>query len=67
MKVTIIDMIDVDVNFIIDINKDEDVWVITTYISRKIHFHISGIDNTHAFYNKMKSLFDKVIEIQFMQ
>jgi hypothetical protein len=34
-------------NFAIDGKKDESLGVITTYISREIHFHISGINYPH--------------------
>jgi hypothetical protein len=54
-------------NFVVDGNKDEDVGVITTYISQDIHFHISGIEFPHQSWKILKSLFNKVNEIHIMQ
>ena len=38
MKTTIANLTDVDPKFSIDVNKDDVVGVIMTYISREIHF-----------------------------
>ena len=51
----------------IDGKKDEAIGIITTYISWDIHFHISGIEFPHWFWNKLKSLLDRVDESHFMQ
>jgi len=43
--------------FVIDGKKDEVVGVITTYISREIRFHTSGIDCPNNVWKKLKTLF----------
>ena len=63
MKVSIPDLSDDQVKFIIDRKKNEVVGVITTYISYEIQFHMSGVDFPHDVWNKLKSLFDKVDKI----
>jgi hypothetical protein len=65
-KVSIIDLSNNQVKFIINGYKDEALGVITTYISREIRFHTTGIDFPHEVWKKLKSLFDKVDEIQVM-
>jgi len=53
---------DTVVKFVIGGKKDEAIGVITTYISREICFHTSRIDGPHEFWNKLKVMFDKVVE-----
>jgi hypothetical protein len=48
--------------FIIDGKKDDVVGVVTTYISREIHFHTSGIDCQNNFWKKLNTMFDKANE-----
>ena len=51
----------------IDINKDEDIGVITTYISCEIWFDTSVIEYPYEVQKKLASLFDKVNESRVMQ
>jgi hypothetical protein len=52
--------------FIVDGKKDEVVGVITNYISRKIHFHLIGIEFPHQVWKKLKSIFEIVDESHVM-
>jgi len=52
---------------VINGKKDKAVGIIMTYISWKIHFHISGIDYLHQVWKNMKMLFDRVDERNFMK
>jgi hypothetical protein len=54
-------------NFTINGNNYEVVGFITTYISWEIHFDISGIDIPPQFWEKLKSLLNRVDEIHVMQ
>lgn len=54
-------------NFFINGKNDEVVSVMTTYISREIHFHISGLDCPNEVWKKLKKLLDMVDERQVMQ
>ena len=47
MKVSIPDSSNDQAKFVIDRKKDEVAGVITTYISREMQFHTSGIDCPH--------------------
>jgi hypothetical protein len=49
-------------NFI-DGKKAEDVGVITTYISREIHFHISMIDCPNQFWMKLKNYSIRLMKV----
>ena len=51
----------------IEVKKDEVVGVFTTYIVREIHFHTSGIDCPHAIWAKLKTLFNKINELEVIQ
>jgi hypothetical protein len=62
----ILDPIDDHVKFVFDMKKDDVVGVITTYILREIHFHLSGIDFLHQFWKKIKTLFAQVDENHVM-
>ena len=62
MKVLILDLSNAHEKFVINGKKDEDVKVITTYMSCDIWFHTSGINYHHEVQKKLKSLFDKVNE-----
>ena len=55
-KVVIPDPTNVDAKFIINRKKDKVVGLITTYISREIHFHTSDINCPHVIWNKLQSL-----------
>jgi hypothetical protein len=55
------------VKFVVDGKRDEDVWVITTYISQEIQFHLSGIEFLHQVWRKLKLVFDRVYESHIMQ
>lgn len=65
-KAVILDLSDASAKFIVDGKKDEPIRVITTYISREIWFHTSGIAYPHEVWKKLESLFDKVDESQVM-
>jgi protein associated with RNAse G/E len=67
MKIVSPDPLEDEAKFIVDGKMDETVGVIMTYISWEIHFHLSGMDFPHQVQNKLKSLFEKVNEIHFMQ
>ena len=60
-------MFDSQENFVIDRNKDDVIWVITTYISHEIQFHTSGNSCPWEVWKKLKSSFDKVNESRVMQ
>ena len=60
MKTIIVDFMDVDGEFIIDVKNDDVVAVIIAYISREICFQTSGIDCPDSVWNKSKSMFNKV-------
>ena len=62
MIITVVDLADVDAKFSIDVKKDEDVGVITTYILREICFHTSGMDYSHDVWTKLNSMFNNVNE-----
>ena len=47
-KTAITNPTDVDAKFVINVKNDEIVGVNTTYISREIHFHTSGLDCPHS-------------------
>ena len=66
MKVSIPNPSNSQEKFVIERKKDEVVGVITTYMSRAIQFHTSGIDFPHEVWKKLKSLFDKVDENRVM-
>jgi hypothetical protein len=63
MKIVILDTTYDQAKIVFDGKKDDVVGVITTYISREIQFHISGIDCPHQVWNEMNSLFYRVDEI----
>ena len=65
-KVIIPYLTDDQKKFVINEKKDKVVGIITTHISREIHFHTSEIHFPHVFWTKMKSLFDKFNRIQVM-
>jgi hypothetical protein len=67
IKVVIPNLKDDQIKFDIDRKKYEVVWFITTYISREILFHISGIDCPHEVWKNLKYLFDKFDESQVIQ
>ena len=58
MKMTIPETTDAAAKFVINGKKYEAGGVITTYISREIHFHTSRIDCSLSVKKKMKTLFD---------
>ena len=60
MKTIIVDFMDVDAEFIIDVKNDDVVAVIIAYISREIRFQTRGIDCPDSAWNKSKSMFNKV-------
>jgi hypothetical protein len=67
VKVGILDPTDDHAKFIVDGKNDEALGVITTYILREIHFHLSGINYPHQVLKKLKSLFDRFDERYVMQ
>ena len=60
MKTIIVDFMDVDAEFIIDVKNDDVVAIIIAYISRKICFQTSEIDCPDSVWNKYKSMFNEV-------
>lgn len=62
MKTAMPDPKDDQHQFVFEKKKDEDVGFITTYISREIHFHTSGLNCPHQVWKKLKSLFDQTDE-----
>ena len=66
MKTSIVDLMDVDAKFSIDVKKDEVVGVIMTYISREIHFHTSVINYPHAVWTKLNTFFNKINDREVM-
>ena len=60
MKTIIVDFMDVDAEFIIDVKNDDVVAIIIAYISREICFQTSVIDCSDSVWNKSKSMFNKV-------
>ena len=65
-KLDIIDTTNEQAKLIIE-KKDKFVRVIMTYILSEIHFQTSGINYPHVVWNKIKSFFNKVNEIQVMR
>jgi hypothetical protein len=67
MNIMIPDPTNNHAKFVVDGEKDEAVGFITNYISREIHFHLSGINYPHQVWKKLKLLFDQVDGSHIMQ
>ena len=60
MNISIVNLADFDSKFVININKDGAMGVITTYISRDIRVHTSEIDCPHSIWTKLKTMLNKI-------
>jgi len=67
IKIVVPNLKDENKKFLLNRKKDEAISIMTTYISRELSFHSSGIDYSNEVWSKMMKLFNKVDESEIIQ